>query len=985
MANHTTGSPDIAEVTFQAYTRQQLTSEEPRRCYHLKIRFILMAVVSTVIASLIIYWFVNSILVNHNDSKHSDSNGHRSALRKQAHFELPTQVVPLEYTLQIIPLLAENNFSIIGDVKIQLYCKQPTKHIRLHSRKLNIKNVKITNIRPGNKPYIIENYKLISGDDFLDIFLLQLLIKNQSYVLRINYTADLNEEPIGLFRSKYRNKISNVTRWIAVSNFFPDFARRAFPCFDEPSIKTPFRISIGRKTDMRTHSNSILIATEKIHNISDYVWDHYNKTPPMSTYLVAFMVTDFQSYQINVTDRPFHNVFARKDVQNDTMYIGNLIPRIVRLMQNLTGFHYDLDKLDMIAVPSLAYSAMENWGLITFRENNILVRNKKQHLDSKLRSAIIASHAVAHQWFGNLVTPKWWSNVWLKEGFSSFFGIKTLSMIESSWSIEDIMAAQYREMFEREAKEKAYPLYLNLSLKRPLGDIFDSTPYVKGNCLVNMIFHFLGESIFFSSIKRYINVYRYGAADEGDLWDVFQEEIKSTLSKELSMRNIMKNWTDHAGFPVVHVLRNNDTGLVELTQERFYRDGLNPRGTSEELWCIPLTWTIESDQRFDGTLPKAWMLERRMVINDTGLSEAIFNNQWILFNINQTGLYRVNYDVENWRLLTNRFDILPERTKLQILNDAFAMFNAGLLDQAFLWKILLKFNIDTEETVWLSVKTALEYIEYRLWDSHVFEFVSCKLVDDVYLSKAENLFETDIETWSTFQFELTKWACSVGHKTCIKSVLNFVDELLRNDTSINIADDLSREFRLWAYCTYVKFSSEEQWSKLLAKYHEPKENDKFSLAYALGCTLNITLIERYLSSISLENKNWKNNENQYIEITLTAIANNPSAFNLAMVFIEQLENLDKSYGNIEDYDPLVKIFYGFSTTMDQEENAKWLTRFKGSRGSKYDTLIETIINDVKFNVAWNRRHKNVTIDRLRIIADATKESKDCPRNGRRNI
>lgn len=128
------------------------------------------------------------------------------------------------------------------------------------------------------------------------------------------------------------------------------------------------------------------------------------------------------------------------------------------------------------------------------------------------------------------------------------------------------MAAQYREMFEREAKEKAYPLYLNLSLKRPLGDIFDSTPYVKGNCLVNMIFHFLGESIFFSSIKRYINVYRYGAADEGDLWDVFQEEIKSTLSKELSMRNIMKNWTDHAGFPVVHVLRNNDTGLVELTQ-----------------------------------------------------------------------------------------------------------------------------------------------------------------------------------------------------------------------------------------------------------------------------------------------------------------------------------------------------------------------------------------------------------------------------------
>ncbi|XP_047356271.1 thyrotropin-releasing hormone-degrading ectoenzyme-like isoform X1 [Vespa velutina] len=982
MANHT-GPADIAEVTFQAYARQQITNEEPRRCYHLKIRFILMAIVSTVIASLIIYWFINSILVNHNESKHFDSNRYRSALRKQSHFQLPSQVIPLEYTLRIIPLLAENNFSIIGDVKIQLYCKHPTKHIRLHSRKLNIKNVKITNIRPANKSYIIENYKLISDDEFLDIFLLQLLIKNQSYMLSIRYTADLNEEPIGLFRSKYRNKISNVTRWIAVSNFYPDFARRTFPCFDEPSIKTPFRISISRKIDMRTHSNSILIATEINHDISGHVWDHYNKTLPMSTYLVAFMVTDFQSYQINVTDRPFHNVFARKDVQNDTMYIGNLIPRIVRLMQNLTGFHYDLDKLDMIAVPSLAYSSMENWGLITFRENNILVRNKKQHLDSKLRSAIIASHAVAHQWFGNLVTPKWWSDVWLKEGFSSFFGIKALSMIESSWSMEYIMAGQYRKMFEREAKEKAYPLYLNLSMKKSLRDIYDSRAYLKGNCLVNMIFHFLGESIFFSSIKRYINIYRHGAADQEDLWDIFQEEIKSRSHMEFSMRNIMKNWTDHAGFPVVHVLRNNETGLVELTQERFYRDALNPHGTSEELWSIPLTWTIESDQRFDGTLPKAWMLERRMVINDTGLSEAIFNNQWILFNINQTGLYRVNYDVENWRLLTNRFDILPETTKLQILNDAFAMFNAGLLDQAFLWKILLKFNVDTEETVWLSVKDAFKYIEYRLWDSQVFEFVTCKLVEDVYISKVKNLFEIDIDSWSTFNFEMTKWACSMGHKTCIKSVLNFVDELLENDTSIT--DDLTREFRLWAYCTYAKFSSEEQWSKLLAKYHEAKENDKYSLAYALGCTLNITLIERYLSSISLENKNSKNNENQYVEVTLMAIANNPSALNLTMAFIEQLENVDKRYSNIEYYDPLVNIFYDFSTTMDQEENVKWLTRFKGSPGSKYDTLIETIINDVKFNVAWNRRHKNVTIDRLRIIADTMNESKDCLKNGRRNI
>ncbi|XP_015186356.1 PREDICTED: endoplasmic reticulum aminopeptidase 2-like [Polistes dominula] len=970
MANHTARS-DIVEVTFQAYARQQSTNEEPtrRRCCHLKIRFVIMAIISIVVASFIIYWFVNSILVSRNENRKHDPNRHSSSVtRKQSYLErLPNQLIPLEYTLQIIPLLTENNFKIIGDVEIQLYCKQSTKHIRLHSHKLNIQNVSTSYVSMKNKTYIIDNYVSITDDDFLDIFLLQLLMKDHIYILQIKYIANLIEEPIGLFRTKYNDEINNVTRWIAVSNFSPDFARRAFPCFDEPSIKAPFRISIGRRVDMRTHSNSIRIATEKIKKIPNHVWDHYKKTPPMSTYLIAIMVTDFESYQINVTDRPFYNVLARKYVQNDTKYIGNLIPSIVRLMQNLTGFHYDLDKLDMIAVPSLAYSAMENWGLITFRESNMLINNnKKQHKDNKKLFAIIASHEVAHQWFGNLVTPKWWSEVWLKEGFSSFFGIMALTMIESSWSVEEMMALEYRKMFEKEEKENAHPLYINLNITRnKLSDIFDTTPYVKGNCLVNMIFHIIGETIFFKSIKKYIRTYYYRAADQNDLWDIFQDEIElSKLFTKLSIKTIMKSWTNHAGFPVLHVIRNNHTGFVELMQERFYRMNLNVDDKSEELWWIPLTWTIESDQRFDGTLPKAWMHERRMVINDTGLSEAIFNNQWILFNINQTGLYRVNYDEENWKLLNNRFDHLPDRTKLQVLSDAFAMFNKGLLDQALLWKFIFKLNVDTEKNVWLLVKDALKYIEYRLWDSHVFRFVTCKLIDEVYQSKVGNLFESDMETWSKFKIELTKWACWIGHKSCLKYLNDFVEQLLQNDTIVK-EQDLSSEFLVWVYCTYVKFSTTEQWFKLLDKYHEPKENDKFSLAYALGCTPNSTLIKWYLSSFSTKD----------INITLMAISRNPNAFDLNMNYIERLGNFDKMNSNIKDY-----LFYDFSITMDQEENVKWLTRFKGSSGNKYDTLIETIINDVKFNVAWNRRHKNVMNDLLMNISDGMKESKDCTRN-----
>ncbi|KAK2586530.1 hypothetical protein KPH14_011422 [Odynerus spinipes] len=992
MANHPRA--DIAEVTFQAYASRHQTNEEQRRCWRLRTRAALMAIVSMVIASLIIYWFVNSILVSRN----LDTTGHqdpgsrdqqRFTSKKQSRYgRLPTQVVPLGYILKIIPILDEGNFTILGYTEIRLYCRVPMKHVRLHAHKLDIKNITIEEDRPDNATRIITKYVFELDDDFLDIFLLQLLNAGESYILKIKYTARLDEEPYGLFRSKYQDKSTNSTRWIAVSNFSPDFARTAFPCFDEPSIKAPFEISIGRWVNMRTHSNSMRIAVEKIHDMPGYVWDHYEKTLPMSTYLTAFMVTDFQSYQINATGWPLHSVFARKDVQNDTVCVGYLIPSIVRLMQNLTGFHYDLSKLDVIMVPSLAYSAMENWGLITFREDSILVPDKKHLIEVKQGFARIASHEVAHQWFGNLVTPKWWSDVWLKEGFSSFFGIMALSMVDSFSSMQDMLTAQYHEMFERESTETAHPLHLNLTTRNNLKGVFDSTPYVKGNCLINMIYHFLGESTFFSSIRRYISTYHYRSANEDDLWDIFQQEITSTnaLPKELSMGSIMKTWTHQAGFPVVHVIRNNETGLVELTQERFYRHGLNgttiAATTTGELWRIPLTWTIESDQRFDETLPKAWMLQRRMVINDTGLSEAIFDNQWILFNINQTGLYRVNYDVQNWSLLTSRFNFLPETTKLQLLNDAFAMFNAGLIEHDLLTTVLFNFDANTEEAVWLSAVVSLRYIKYRLWDSQDFKFAMCKLVDEVYSAKAKNMMKSDLESWTRFKIEMTKVACSMGHKTCLNILKSYVEGLLAQNGSM-IDDIITREFRAWAYCTYSKLVSPEQWRKLIETYRTTLELNKPELAYALGCVLNATLIEGYLSFVSnkIGSQNSTINVSSYLGHTLVAVADNPNTFRIAMDFMERMENMNMFQAIVTDYKQLIEIFYGFSNTMDQEENVKWLTRFKDSHESKYEsTVIGSIINDVKFNVVWNRRYRNSMVNAFRKIAKESAENEECSKN-----
>ncbi|KYM99046.1 Thyrotropin-releasing hormone-degrading ectoenzyme [Cyphomyrmex costatus] len=876
---------------------------------------------------------------NRRDGRHRGSTGGKS--RKVAYLErLSDQVLPLEYTLKILPILEENNFTMIGDAQIQFYSKVPTKHIRLHARKLFIQDISVKEYRSPNASKLTSTYVVMDEEDFIDVFLLHVLIAEEIYILHIKYTIPLHQKPKGFFRSAHIDYDTNETRWIAVSNFSPDYARTAYPCFDEPWIKAPFRISIGRKSNMRSHSNSMRNFTEEIYGMPGYVWDHYEKTFQMPTYVVAFMVTDFSSYNVAVTDRPSHTIFFRKEVANDTRYIGDLISKVLRVMQNLTGFYYELNKLDVIVVPELEYAAMENWGLLTFREDIILIKKDDSITESKkIMAYSIAAHEVAHQWFGNLVTPKWWDEVWLKEGFASFFGFLALNALEPAfWDLQVHFLIECHVVFDSDADEAAHPLHIDLKKVSRLTGVFDLTSYVKGNCVTRMIYHFLGERIFLSSVRHYMHTYHYRNADQEDLWSAFQMEIDGAnglpASPELRMKDVMRTWTYQAGLPVLHVQQNRETGAIELTQDRFYHYGLN--STNEELWHVPLTWTTENEQQFGNTLPKAWMVKKRMKINDTALSRATSNNQWILFNINQTALYRVNYDVENWKLLTKSFQILPEITKVQVLTDLSAMTNAGLLDKKIMWNIFEKMEAESGTILWTSALRLLTTIQNRLWDSNLFKFVMCKFINKVYSKIAPTVIYKDPTLWTEFEINLMKSACSVDYQACLMAVLDFDRKMLQNESS----NSLPQEFRSWAYCTLMKVTTEEQWLAFLKRYNESTVHDKKSLAFALGCHANVSLLQRYLSTIYSQ----KNVTSEYVEIALRSIASNPYGYHVAI------------HGNIT----LISVLYAFSKNIRQKEDMEWLLQLKG-KSEKYDTVVAKVINEVETNVAWYKNEKNEVI------------------------
>ncbi|XP_028049052.1 thyrotropin-releasing hormone-degrading ectoenzyme isoform X2 [Monomorium pharaonis] len=920
-----------------------------RHRYGWHVRTRVAVVMLICVGSMIIYWFVSSSMENRRDGRHRGSAGGKS--RKMAHLErLSDQVLPLEYTLKILPILEEKNFTMIGDAQIEFYSKVPTKHIRLHARKLLLQDVSVREYRSPNASKIKSTY-VVMDEDFIDVFLLHVLIAKEIYILHIKYMIPLHEQPKGFFRSAHIDRDTNETRWIAVSNFSPNYARTAYPCFDEPWIKTPFRISIGRKSNMRSHSNSMRKFTEEIHGMSGYVWDHYEKTFRMPTYVVAFMVTDFSSYDVAVTDRPSHTIFFRKEIENDTRYIGDLIPKVLRAVQNLTGFYYELDKLDVIVVPEYAYTAMENWGLITFREDVILV--KKDDTESERGLDKVVAHEVAHQWFGNLVTPKWWDEVWLKEGFSSFFGFLALKTLEpASWNLQTHFLNECHDVFDSDADEAAHPLHIDLRKLSGLTGIFDSTSYVKGNCMAHMIYHFLGERLFLSCVRHYMRMYHYRNADQEDLWSAFQMEIDGAnglpASSGLRMKDVMRTWTYQAGFPVLRVQQNRETGAIELTQDRFYRYGLN--STSEELWHIPLTWTTENEQQFSNTLPKAWMVKKRMKINDIALSRATSNNQWILFNINQTALYRVNYDVENWKLLTKSFRALPQATKAQVLTDSFAMANAEQLDKRIMWNIFEKMETENGEMLWKLALRLLNTIQDQFWDSSLFKFVMCKFIDKVYSKMAPAIYK-DPTLWTDFEISLMKFACSVDYQACLTAVLNFDQEMLRNESN-----SLPQGFRRWVYCTLVKVATKEEWLALLKRYNESAVHDKRSLTFALGCQADASLLQRYLAIIYSQ----KNITSEYATIALESVALNPYGYHIAIEFIRQHWNKfntntteeNTNYVNVT----LIGVLDALSSHIHQKEDMELVLQLKG-KSEKYDTMIGKVINRVQTN-AWYRRQKN---------------------------
>ncbi|XP_021941452.1 aminopeptidase N [Zootermopsis nevadensis] len=781
---------------------------------------------------------------------------------------LPRAVKPDSYKIEIIPFIHEGNFTFSGKVSVVVNATEPTSNITLHFNDIKIYEDSVTveehesvadgSHRPAEgKHILVDRLSNDTARQFFIIHLGQPLSEGKQYRVSMSYLGHLNDMLQGFYRSSYI--VNNQTRWIAATQFQPTDARRAFPCFDEPALKAKFQISIARPRNMTSVSNMPQEReSEQMKDLPDYTWDHYGQSVPMSTYLVAFVVSDFD----HMSDGNF-SVWARHEAIQQAEYSLNIGPKILHYYEQYFGIPFPLPKMDMIALPDFAAGAMENWGLITYRETAMLYKQGVSTNSNKQSVATVVSHELAHQWFGNLVTPSWWTDLWLNEGFASYVEYLGVNAVEPSWKIlEQFVIFDLQNVFALDALESSHQISIEVGHPDEINEIFDRISYGKGASIIRMMDHFLTTEVFKKGVTKYLNSRKFGSSTQNDLWEALtsQAHVDKVLDSSMSVKEIMDTWTLQTGFPVVIITRDYNTGTVHLKQERFLlrhktensTTASPPEGEGSTLWWIPITFTSVDNPDFNKTQPLFWM-KATPTLTLPPLSAA--PDQWVIFNVQETGFYRANYDLTNWRLLIeylmdrDHFSQIGIINRAQLLDDALNLARAGLLDYATALDVTRYLANELEYLPWKAALNALAYIDSMLIKTgnyDKFKIYLLGLLENLYKHTGFTDNPNDPQLTVYKRVNILSWACSLGHEDCVRnSVLQFQN--WRSSPDPDRSNPISANLKNVVYCTAISVGGQDEWDFAWQRYRKTNVgSEKDILLGALGCSRETWILSRYL-------------------------------------------------------------------------------------------------------------------------------------------
>ncbi|XP_022982337.1 aminopeptidase M1 [Cucurbita maxima] len=600
---------------------------------------------------------------------------------------LPKFAVPKRYDISLKPDLCLCKFS--GSVAIDVDILSDTRFLVLNAADLHVDDASVSfKHRSSSK---IFQPSSIQACEENQIFVLEFAetLPTGSGTLSINFDGILNDKMKGFYRSTYEH--NGEKKNMAVTQFEPVDARRCFPCWDEPAFKATFKITLDVPSELIALSNMPIIE-EKVNGHLKTVT--YQESPIMSTYLVAMVVGLFDYVEDHTVDGVKVRVYCQVGKANQGKFALHVAVKTLDLYKEYFACPYSLPKLDMIAIPDFAAGAMENYGLVTYRETALLYDDQHSAAANKQRVATVVAHELAHQWFGNLVTMEWWTHLWLNEGFATWVSYLATDSLFPEWKVWNQFLEESNHGLTLDGLAESHPIEVEINHASEVDEIFDAISYRKGASVIRMLQSYLGAECFQKSLASYIKRHSCSNAKTEDLWAALEEGSGEPVNK------LMSSWTKQQGYPVVTV-KVKDEKLV-FEQSRFLLSG----SCGEGQWIVPITLCCGS---YD--VRKNFLLQTKTESVDIkeflGCSFRKWDGgndkscDWIKLNVDQTGFYRVKYDTDLAYKLRNAIekDHLTATDRFGILDDAFALSMACQQSVTSLFTLISAYRKELDYTV----------------------------------------------------------------------------------------------------------------------------------------------------------------------------------------------------------------------------------------------------------------------------------------------
>jgi aminopeptidase N len=577
--------------------------------------------------------------------------------------------VPSHYRLFLHPNREQMTFS--GTVEIRGQQLVESTVIKLHAKGLRIDSARFS---IGGGTHTFNNHK--HGEHDVLYLAAPQPLQGELTIL-LSFFGEITEPMVGLYPCNFTH--DGQTKQLLATQFESHHAREVFPCIDEPAAKATFDVSLKTLA-----GEVVLFNTPEASSHDDgdsWITTAFETTPIMSTYLLAFVTGELAHVEQTTKTGTLTRVWVTPDNLAHTKFALDIAVKALELLEEFFGTPFPLPKVDHVGLPDFAAGAMENWGLITYREVALLVDPDNSSLDDTQWSVAVIAHELSHQWFGNLVTMHWWTDLWLNEGFASWMERYIPDKIFPDWQLwdqfvtEDFIAAQSLDSLEH-----SHPVEVPVNDPNDIRSIFDAISYDKGASVIRMLHAYVGAEAFVRGLRDYMETHQYANARTTDLWQAMEQASGKPV------KNFMSSWTTQTGFPVVTATVKDSS--VDISQERYF---INPAARQSDqglLWPLPIDSVHTDEVTTISEATGTWM------VADAGATKL---------NRLQSSFYMTQYDdaqLQRLAAMIRDGGKLEPLDRLGLLQDAFQLAKGGYQDTVKALGLLDAYDKEADNGVW---------------------------------------------------------------------------------------------------------------------------------------------------------------------------------------------------------------------------------------------------------------------------------------------